>query len=97
MNAHATSRDLKRTARLEEDAALLRAVVGAQLETGLLAEILEFLAAEHGVEALDGADGDAADIVELVRLEVLDVVDLSELPAGVGRYELVELTRGLLA
>ena len=78
---------------------VLRAVVGGgELEGGLLVEVLfQLLAAEHGVEALDGADGHAADVVELVRLEVLDVVDLGELPAGVGRYELVELPRGLLA
>ena len=59
--------------------------------------LIQFLAAERGVAALGAADGDSADVVELIRLEVLDVVDLGELAAGVGGYELVELSRGLLA
>ena len=59
--------------------------------------LIQFLAAERGVAALGAADGDSADVVELIRLEVLDVVDLGELAPCVGRYELVELSGGLLA
>ena len=78
---------------------VLRAVVGGgDFVAGFLVEVfVEFLAAQHGVEPLDGADGDAADGVELVRGEVLDVVKLGELAAGVGRDELLELSHGLAA
>ena len=73
-------------------------VGGGQLEAGFLVDVLvEFLAAQHRVEALDGADGDARDGVELVRGQVLDVVKLGELAAGVGRDELLELGHGLPA
>ena len=68
------------------------------LAAGFLVGALgEFLAAQHRVEALDGADGDAADVVELRRREVLDVVQLGELAAGVGRTNCVELVACLLA
>src|SRR5438477_10981609 len=52
---------------------------------------------QHGVKALDGGDADAADTVELRALQVLNIVKLGELPAVVGRDELLEFFQGLVA
>ena len=71
---------------------------GSQLEAGLLVDIIvEFLAAQEGIEALDGADSDAGHGVKLAGGQVLDVVELLELAAGIGCNELVELRFGLSA
>ncbi len=76
---------------------VLRAAVGGgDFVAGFFVDVLvEFLAAQDGVKALDGADGDAGDGIEVVRGEMLDVVNLGELAAGVGRDELIELALGL--
>jgi hypothetical protein len=87
--------------RLDGDGGIVndfaRTTIGSgEFESGDFIDIfIEFLAAEHRVEALDGADRDASDIVELVGSEMLDVVELGELSTRVGSDELVELTFGL--
>ena len=78
---------------------VLRAVVGAADFVGgeFVGVFGQFLAAEHGVEPLDGADGDAGDGVEFVGGEVLDVVDGGEFPSVVWQDVLIEFSFGLTA
>ncbi len=71
---------------------------GGQLGAGeIVRAFREFLAAQDGVEALDGADGDAANVVDVGRGQVLHVVQLGEEPAGVGGAVAMELVAGLFA
>ena len=55
------------------------------------------LAAQHGVEALDGGDAHLADRVQDVGPQPLDVVELTEPAAIVGGDVLLELGEGLAA
>src|SRR5213594_1993142 len=70
----------------------------AELVAGAFVDLgVDLFAAQHGVKALDGGDADAADTVELRALQVLNIVKLGELPAVVGRDELLEFFQGLVA
>ena len=71
-------------------------VGGGEFGSGVLVQILgQFLATQERVKPLDGADRDAGNVVQLAGGEVLDVVKFGELPASVGRNEVVELLLGL--
>ena len=59
--------------------------------------LVQLLAAQHGVEALDGGDDDLGVGVDAVAVQVLDDVGLHELAAGAGRLVVLVLLQRLVA